>query len=158
MLDRQFVVAGRHTQPWSYRIGRLCITTPISGVSEWSKLEISCGITLFYSLCVGMHVPMVNYALVTNLIIFSVYICATDKRARANGRGWACLPLASIYPAVDVRCAKPVCVDVCASAKSCRMQDRDDLTRSWELPVGIWFFRRCNMHWASLFLYVEGTI
>lgn len=30
----------------------------LSGVSEWSKLEISCGIVLFYSLCVCMHVPM----------------------------------------------------------------------------------------------------
>lgn len=32
------------------------------------------------------------------------------------------------YPAVEVRCAKPVYVDVCALAKSCMMQDVDDLT------------------------------
>ena len=52
---------------------------------------------------------------------------------------------------MDVRCAKPVCVDVCALAKSCRMQDGDDLS------VGIWlFFGVVICIELCFFLYVVG--
>lgn len=58
MLDRQFVVAGRHTHSREV-IGLVGFALRhLSGVSEWSKLEISCGVMLFYSLCVCMHESM----------------------------------------------------------------------------------------------------
>lgn len=88
MLDRQSVVAGKtHTQPRTYRIGRLCTATPhLSRVAKWSKLEISCWHYIVFILRACVYVAY-GYALVTALLTFLYMRCATLRSSRARVKG-----------------------------------------------------------------------